>query len=231
MEQNFYYSQNSLGIFKRCPKMFEYIYKDGISGKEMDPKLKKRIEAGTNFHILAERYFNGMKDYFYIKDGELLEWMAVLEEKYPEDIDCRSEFEIRQNKDGIKLMAKYDLVVIDNDKIKIVDFKTNKNPYNLEVMEEHIQTKVYMYLLGENLKKMFPKIKIEDISMEYFQLNYPENQILIKYTEKKHEINKKILGELIGEINKNKKYLHLKNNGTCVKCGFESFCKGEAKKT
>jgi CRISPR/Cas system-associated exonuclease Cas4 (RecB family) len=190
MEPNFYYSQNSLGIFKRCPKMFEYIYIDGISGKEMDPKLKKRIEAGTNFHILAERYFNGMKDYFYIKDGELLEWMAVLEEKYPEDIDCRSEFEIRQNKDGIKLMAKYDLVVIDNDKIKIVD-----------------------------------------ISMEYFQLNYPENQIFIKYNEKKHEINKKILRELIDEINKNKKNLHLKNNRTCVKCGFESFCKGKAKKT
>ena len=105
MKENFYYSLNSLGIFKRCPKMFEYIYIDGISGKGIDPKLKKNIEKGINFHILAERYFNGMKDYFYIKDQKLLEWMAVLEEKYPQNIDCRSEFEIRQNRDGIRLKS------------------------------------------------------------------------------------------------------------------------------
>ncbi len=224
MKENFYYSQNSLGIFKRCPKMFEYIYIDGISGKGIDPELKKNIERGTNFHILAERYFNGMKDFFYIKDDQLLEWMAVLEEKYSEDIDCRSEFEIRQDKDEIRLMAKYDLVVIENDKIKIVDFKTNKNPYNLKVMEDNIQTKVYMYLLGENLKKFFPKMKIEDISMEYFQLNYPENEIFIKYNEKKHEKNKKILGKIIDEIKNNNKNFFIKNNETCEKCGFESFC-------
>ena len=224
MKENFYYSQNSLSIFKRCPKMFEYIYIDGISGKGLDPELKESVERGTNFHILAERYFNGMKDYFYIKDDRLLEWMTVLEEKYPEDIDCRSEFEIRQNKGEIRLMAKYDLVVVEDGKIKIVDFKTNKNSYNLGVMEDNIQTKVYMYLLGENLKNIFPEMKIEDISMEYFQLNYPENKIFIEYNEKKHENNKKILGELIDEIKINKKTFFIKNNETCEKCGFESFC-------
>ncbi|MCS5422530.1 MULTISPECIES: PD-(D/E)XK nuclease family protein [Psychrilyobacter] len=231
MKENFYYSQNSLGIFERCPKMFEYIYIDGISGKGIDPELKKSVERGTNFHILAERYFNGMKDFFYIEDEQLLEWMAVLEEKYPEDIDCRSEFEIRQDKDEIKLMAKYDLLIIEDNKIKIVDFKTNKNPYNVGVVEENIQTKVYMFLLGENLKKIFPKMKIEDISMEYFQLNYPKNKIFIEYNEKKHEKNKKIFKKKIGEIKKNKNFFASKNDETCLKCGFESFCKKKIKKT
>jgi len=225
MKENFYYSQNSLGIFQKCPKMFEYIYIDGISGKGIDRELKKSIERGTNFHILAERYFNGMKDYFYIEDKQLLKWMAILEERYSEEINCKSEFEIRQDKGEIRLMAKYDLIVIENTKIKIVDFKTNKTPYNPSVMEENIQTKVYMYLLGENLKNIFPNIKIEDISMEYFQLNYPKNKIVIEYNEKKHGINKKILNELIGEIKKNKNIFLKKNNKTCEKCGFESFCK------
>ncbi|WP_028854930.1 PD-(D/E)XK nuclease family protein [Psychrilyobacter atlanticus] len=225
MEKSFYYSQNSLGTFQRCPKMFEYIYIDGISGRGVDPELKKSIERGTDFHILAERYFNGMKDYFYIRDEQLLEWMDVLEKRYPEKVDCKSEVEIRQDKDEIRLMAKYDLLIIEDDKIKIVDFKTNKNPYNVGVMEESIQTKVYMFLLGENFKKIFPKKKINDISMEYFQLNYPGNKIFIEYNEKKHEKNKKILKELIGEIKKNKKNFFIKNNETCEKCGFESFCK------
>lgn len=33
------------------------------------------------------------------------------------------------------LWAEYDLLVIEDNKIKIVDFKINKNPYNIEVME------------------------------------------------------------------------------------------------
>jgi len=225
MEKSFYYSQNSLGVFQRCPKMFEYIYIDGISGKGVDPELKKSIERGTDFHILAERYFNGMKDYFYIRDEQLLEWMDVLEKRYAEKVDCKSEFEIRQDKDEIRLMAKYDLLIVEDDKIKIVDFKTNKNPYNVGVMEESIQTKVYMFLLGENLKNIFLGKEIKDISMEYFQLNYPENKIYIEYNEKKHEKNKKILKELIGELKKNKIKFFIKNNETCEKCGFESFCK------
>jgi len=230
MKENFYYSQNSLGIFQRCPKMFEYIYIDGISGKGIDREIKDSIEKGTNFHILAERYFNGMKDYFYIKDEQLLKWMIVLEEKYPENLDCRSEVEIRQDKDGIKLMAKYDLIVIENSKIKIVDFKTNENPYNLAVMEENIQTKVYMYLLGENLKNIFPNIKIEDISMEYFQLNYPKNKILIEYNEKKHEKNKKILKELIGEIKKIKKFFLEKTIKPVENVGLRVFVNKSLKK-
>jgi len=70
--------------------MFEYIYIDGISGNRVEPELKKAIDRGTNFHILAERYFNGMKDYFYIKDEKLLKWMDILEKKYPKDVECRS---------------------------------------------------------------------------------------------------------------------------------------------
>ncbi|MEI6857731.1 PD-(D/E)XK nuclease family protein [Psychrilyobacter sp.] len=224
MKENFYYSQSSLDTFKRCPKMYEYIYIDGVSGKGGDPQLKKNIDMGTNFHILAERYFNGIKDYFYVKNDQLLEWMTVLEEKYPEDMDFRSEFEIRQNKDEIRLMAKYDLIVIEGDKIKIVDFKTNKNSYKADVVDGDIQTKVYMYLLGENLKRVFPNIKIGNISMEYFQLNYPGNKICIEYNRKKHEENRKILKELIGEIKKNIFFSASKNEEICIKCGFESFC-------
>jgi CRISPR/Cas system-associated exonuclease Cas4 (RecB family) len=204
--------------------MFEYIYVDGLSGKTPLPELRKKIQNGVDFHILAERYFNGMDDYFYVEDPKLLEWMARFEEKYPKTLNCRSEYEMKQNKDGISLMAKYDLLVVEDNKIKIIDFKTNEKEYDKDKIEKNIQTKVYMFLLGENLKKFFKKMELEDISMEYFQLNFPKNKIVIKYNEKKHKKNKEYLKNIIKKIEENKKSFYIKNTKTCEKCGFVSFC-------
>ena len=225
LKNSFYYSQKSLGVYERCPKMFEYIYIEGISGEMRSSKVKEKIERGVNFHILAERYFNGMKDYFYVEDPKLLEWMMILEREGLINLDFKSEFEIRQDRDEIRLMAKYDLIIREKNKIRIVDFKTNDRLYNLEVMEENIQTKVYMYLLGENLQKIFPKVELDDITMEYFQLNHSQDKIIIEYNEKKHKKNREIIKNIIGKIIKNNFSPPLKNIKTCEKCGFESFCK------
>jgi hypothetical protein len=174
---------------------------------------------------LAERYFNGMDDYFYVEEPKLLEWMAVLEEKYPISSNSRSEFEIKQDIDGIQIMAKYDLLLVEDEGVKIVDFKTNEKEYVQSVVEDGIQTKVYMYILGENLKKMFPNLELGDISMEYFQLNFPKSRIQIKYSDLKHKKNKIFLQNLIEKIEVNKKTFFDKGSKTCEKCGFVSFCK------
>jgi hypothetical protein len=225
MNNNFYYSQSSLGVFERCPKSFEYMYIDGIFGSSLTEESKEKIETGTKFHMLAERYFNGMNDYFYVEDLKLLKWMARLEEKYSEILNYKSEYEIKQDKDEIRLMAKYDLLIVEDNKIRIIDFKTNEKEYDKNKIEKNIQTKVYMFLLGENLNKIFPKIKLEDISMEYFQLNYPQNQIIIKYSEKIHKKNKIFLKNIIENIEKSKKSLFFKNDKSCENCRFERYCK------
>ena len=184
MKEDFYYSQSSLGTFKRCPKMFEYIYRDGISGKGVDPQLKKNIDRGTNFHILAERYFNGMKDYFYIKDDQLLEWMTMLEEKYPEDIDCRSEFEIRQDKDEIRLMAKYDLIVIEGDKISFIPWEMDEESENeLDSYKyEKSDNLNIVDLLMENDGSHFCETGL--LELELF--NFGQNQII---SENEEDVN------------------------------------------
>ena len=210
--------------------MFEYIYIDGLSGKAPTPKLREKIQKGVDFHILAERYFSGMDDYFYVEEPKLLEWMATLEDEYPMDIHGRSEFEVKQNIDGIKIMAKFDLLVVEDKKIKIIDFKTNEREYRVKNIEDNIQTKVYMYILGENLKRIFPKARLEDIFMEYFQLNFPKNKIIIEYNEKKHEKNKMFLQKLIRKIEKDKKTFFEREFENCEKCGFETFCQNDEKK-
>lgn len=225
MNTDFYYSQNSLGIYEYCPKKFEYIYLKKLSGLKDSLEVREKIEQGVKFHVLAERYFNGMDDYFYVNNQELEEWMKVLENNYLMDVECRSEYEIRQNNDDLKLLAKYDLILKDKDILKIIDFKTNEKVYKKEFIEKNIQTKVYMFLLGENIFKINPEIDLKNIVMEYFQLNFPEEKIVITYNKEKHEKVKKEIKNLINSIENSIKVGFEKRIGECKNCKFRSTCK------
>jgi len=224
LNSKFYYSQSSLGAYERCPKMFKYLYIDGISGITK-PEIQEKIELGIAFHTLAERHFIGMEDYFYVKDSKLLNWVKILKEHFSKNLKYKSEFEIKQDKDGISMIAKYDLLVEEDDKIRIIDFKTNEKEYNLNLLEDNMQTKVYMFLLGENMKKIYPRRELEDITMEYFQLNFPESKIKIEYNEKKHKKNKLYIMKLLEKIEKSKKNHFVESVKNCEKCGFLNFCK------
>jgi hypothetical protein len=223
--EKFYYSQSSLAVYEKCPKMFEYVYIDGLSGEAPTPEFRQKTQMGIEFHLLAERYFNGMDDYFYVEEPKLLKWMAILEDEFSMDIDGKSEVEIKQNQNGIRIMAKYDLIYVEDEKIKIVDFKTNEKEYEINKLEENIQTKVYMYILGENLSKVYPNMKLEDISIEYFQLNFPKSKKIIKYNEKKHEKNKLFLENIIKKIEKSKINKFDKKTINCDFCRLQVVCR------
>jgi len=225
VKKEFYYSQNSLGIYNFCPKKFEYVYIENLSGIEELVEVREKIELGTKFHILAERYFNGMNDYFYVKEEKLKEWMSILENYYPMDLECRSEYEVKQNKDGLKILAKYDLIVEEGNKLKIIDFKTNKKVYRKEKLEESIQTKIYMFLLGENINKINSNLFLENLEMEYFQLNFPEEKIKINYTKEKHEKNRTIIKKIVSSIENSRKNGFKKIVGECHFCKFRAYCK------
>lgn len=228
-DKNFLYTQSSLGVFMQCPLKFRYRYFEGLYGSEKE-ELKESFEKGSRFHLLAERYFKGIDiEGEYIEDGELKELFENLKENYPlrEEYRYFSEFEIRERTKNIRLMARYDLIIIKpNNRVEIVDFKTNRRRLSKEGIEGSLQTKIYLYLLKENFKSVFGNMrKIKNLNMVYYQTEYPGKNLEVKYDEKAHRENMEFLKETLENIDgfdflayKKKRVDH------CGNCEFKIFC-------
>ena len=126
LDDNFFFSQYSLNIFRRCPVRFKKRYIEGLYWRGIEPNGYE-LERGKNFHVLADRYFSNipLKMEFFEEYGELNDWMDALREYVPqaEKGACYSEYSMRIVSEEMKLQAKYDLVYVD-DSITIYDWKT-----------------------------------------------------------------------------------------------------------
>ncbi|WP_319371482.1 PD-(D/E)XK nuclease family protein [uncultured Ilyobacter sp.] len=228
-DKNFLYTQSSIGTFMQCPLKFRYRYFDGLYGSD-DDSLKESFEKGSRFHLIAERYFKGIDiEGEYIQDEEFQKKFQKLKEVYPIEGNCRyfSEYEIRVKTQKIRLMARYDLIILKtNGRVQIVDFKTNRKRLSKESIEESLQTKIYLYLLKENFKTVFENIrKIKNIEMIYYQTEYPEENFVVKYDDDLHEKNVTFLMETIGNTEEFDFEGYKKEEvNHCKICEFKNFC-------
>ena len=57
----FLFTQHSLATFEKCPLKFKKRYLEGLKWESsLSEDIKKRLEMGNNFHLLAYRYFLGI---------------------------------------------------------------------------------------------------------------------------------------------------------------------------
>lgn len=228
-DKNFLYTQSSIGTFIQCPLKFRYRYFEGLYGSN-DDSLKDSFDRGSRFHLLAERYFKGIDiDGEYIQEGDLKELFKKLKEKYPLEDNCRylSEYDIREKNQKMRLMARYDLIILKpNGRVQIVDFKTNRKKLSEESIEKSLQTKIYLYLLKENFKAVFENIrKIKNIEMVYYQTEYPEENFAVKYDEELHVETKEFLNKTIENIEVfDFKGYEKRESNHCRICEFKNFC-------
>lgn len=203
-EANFLYTQSSLSTFKACPYKFKLRYFQGLYWSE-DDEVRESFRRGNEFHLLAERYYMGLPvESAGIADKKLLEDLEKLKTIHPlkEGWKHFPEFEIRFNKEGIRLLGRYDLILVKpQNKIQIIDFKTNKKKLHEKEMEDNLQTRIYLFLLWENYNLILENArKIRNLEMIYYQTEHPEEEIFIKYDEKKHGENKKKIKKTMEEI-------------------------------
>lgn len=228
-EGNFLYTQSSLATFEACVYKFKMRYFEGLYWSE-DEDQQESFRRGNEFHLLAERYYMGLEGSVEMDtDEEIVEELEMLKKNYPlkEGWKYFPEFEIRQNEDGIKLLGRYDLIIVNpQNKIQIIDFKTNKKKLNKENMENSLQTSIYLFLLWENYNLILENArKIRVLEMNYYQSRHEKDQIIIKYNKEKHEINKEKIKKIIKKIEN----FDFENVGKqrvkhCSLCEFERKC-------
>lgn len=203
-EGNFLYTQSSLSTFEACAYKFKLRYFEGLYWSESEDQ-RESFRRGNEFHLLAERYYMGLESTLKLDvEDELLNELEILKENHPlkEGWKYFPEFEIRQNEDGIKLLGRYDLIMVNpQNKIQIIDFKTNKKKLEENYLENTLQTKIYLFLLWENYNLILENArKIRVLEMNYYQIKYEKEQISIKYNKEKHELNKEFIKSKIKKI-------------------------------
>ena len=230
--KNFIYSQNSINTYKSCPLKFKYKYIDNISWRYDDfsaNEYYKGLKKGREFHLLCERYFSNIP-LGEINDDKFNKWISKVKKVIPikEGYTYLPEYEIRLSLNGNKILAKYDLVVIGENKIEIWDWKTESKEINYRNVENRMQTILYLVLAKEVIGNLLNiNIPSENISMKYYQPEFDDGPICITYNDEKHKeyinkINQYIT--LIQKTNyKNEQEIY-KNDRHCSYCEFNKLC-------
>ncbi len=234
--EKMYFSQNSLKIFSQCKMKFRKRYLDGLfwSNWGLDSDETARTEKGRLFHLLAYRYFldlDSKADRVNPEFQELAGWMESLKKfiKLSDGCSYYPEFELRINLGELRLQAKFDLIVIENNgRATIFDWKVQDKPLNRKLLQTSYQTIVYRYLLagaGETIKGT--KIAPENISMVYWQPSYPSDPVKMDYSTALFGEDEMLLRKEIGRIldcDFNSPHIKTSDRKVCRYCEFCSIC-------
>ncbi|NLJ84690.1 MAG: PD-(D/E)XK nuclease family protein [Halanaerobiaceae bacterium] len=229
-----YFSQLALRYFEKCHLKFRRRYLDGLFwagdwGGNIE--LKELLERGKLFHQLAWRYYStGEAMEQELLSGDLKDWFENLKEfrPYNPEDSFYPEYELRVNKEGIKLVAKFDLIYIDEKKRKIIiyDWKTDRKPFAADIdYRYNLQSRVYLYVLQEALDRFLPQENLEPVLI-YWNPRFPQEQKTVFYSKKRFMEDKLYLQEKIGEIKglSYEEFRAVDDERICMYCEYRSIC-------
>lgn len=237
---HFFYTQYSLSTFDNCPLKFKKRYLENLKWNSIpEPDIKKRLETGNDFHLLAYRYFMDIEQGLDAVSEELGTWLDNLKKNFKirQDYIYLPEHKLRMSHASLKLEANFDLLIVKENSIEIWDWKTHgnnigNNKINTSInLGESLQTIVYLFVLKELSSLVAGKeLECERITMYYWQPNPPRIQVGINYSEQLHEQFRHILEGKINKISKCDynnfdKELYRKH---CKFCEFNWCCNSES---
>ncbi|MCX7842388.1 MAG: PD-(D/E)XK nuclease family protein [Clostridia bacterium] len=242
-EDYFLFTQHSLSTFDSCPLKFRKRYMEGLKWDSFpDDNIRKGIELGNDFHLMAHRYFSGVPTgaEFLDKNNspELKGWIESLMLDFPKKPFAQylSEYKLRMVTPTLKLEANFDLIKIEDNSIEIWDWKTHggkqsrsKNDTGKR-LKEGLQTMVYLFVLKEQIKLVAGREDGWSISMHYWQPENPHVLAEIHYNGAMHEKYRSILERKVDNIlaydfETFEKALYSKH---CRYCEFNWYCNNES---
>ena len=219
------FSQSSLQDYVDCARRFKLRHLDRLSypAVETEPTLEneKHLQEGEYFHRLAQQHLIGIPADQITKlanTPNLQRWW----ENFLAAPDLRGLNALRYDsgvlrKDvgglypevtlsaplgNYRLLAKYDLIAIENDKAIVYDWKTyRKRPRN-EWLSGRMQTRIYRALLvraGAHLNNGKP-FEPEQIEMIYWFADFPGEPARFPYTSAQFKRDWDMLTKLEEEI-------------------------------
>lgn len=232
-----YFSQSALIAYQTCPLKFRRRYLDGLfwpADWGGDKEQRTGIEQGQTFHLLAQRYYSRgelpPKDLLPEPLAQWLDELAVFR-PYIEGAVFLPEHELRLNENGVKLVAKYDLLcIVPSGRVIIYDWKTNAGRPLTNYWRNHLQTIVYRYVLMKagGAYAQWGAWRSEDLTMIYWNPRFPREVEPLVYTQKQFAKDEQFLRKLIQEIKQlpYDRFLAAGDQKKCHYCEYSPICHG-----
>ena len=207
----FTFDQSKLQDYTDCPRRFylKYIRQLHYPAAESAPlrDFEASMERGTQFHHLVHQHQIGIPTDILaeIIPDEIIEawWERYLGAGFKDLAAHRfPEITLSMPLAGRSLVAKYDLITIDDDRAVIVDWKTARNRPKRERLQRRLQTVVYPYLLakaGAHLNGGKP-IAPDNITMIYWFAEFPQQPETFAYSVEQFEADGAQLASLAADI-------------------------------
>ena len=199
-------SQSQLNLLETCPPQFKKIYIDHLSSP-ISLESQKNLHWGNQFHQLMQQHFLGLSiDSALTQYPNLNKMIKILFRSIIDKHILTSEFwteaehYISFKKDNYLLTAIYDLLIIRNNQVQILDWKTYLKPKDKKQLGNDWQTRLYLYLLAET-STYLP----ENISMTYWFIKdeYKPQYLNFQYDQIQHDQTNLDLGKLLNYLNYN----------------------------
>jgi hypothetical protein len=231
-------SQSSLQDYQSCPRRFElrYLQQLAYPAIEAEPAIEneKRQKEGEYFHRLVQQHLVGIPSEQVGKlantDNLQRWWENYINAK---DLAClrtlsglHAETALSAPLGNYRLIAKYDLIAVDQDRVTIYDWKTyHKRPKN-----EHLyirwQTRVYRALLvqaGAHFNHGTP-ITPEQVEMVYWFAEHPDEPARFIYTADQYQRDRSALTIIADEISSAVDFPKTDDITLCKFCPYRSYC-------
>ena len=236
-------SQSSLQDYVDCPRRFQLRYVERLSypAIESEPTLEneKHQQEGEYFHRLVQQHLIGIPAEQISKlanTPNLQRWWSHWQDfrSLGDFGSLYAESTLSAPLGKYRLLAKYDLISIENGKATIYDWKTyRKRPRN-EFLSARMQTRVYRALLvhaGAHLNNGQPFDKLrtapfepEQIEMIYWFADFPNEPARFTYTSAQYKRDWDTLIKLAGEIESASSYPLTDDRTKCSYCPYRSYC-------
>jgi RecB family exonuclease len=235
IETPFTFSQSSLQDYVDCARRFQLRYIDQLQwpAVETEPALEneRRQAEGQQFHRLAQQHLLGLPadKLARLANSENLSrwWANWLDFRSRQDFGSFStELSLSAPLGPHRLVAKYDLIAVQDGRATIFDWKTyHKRPKN-EAMAARLQTRVYQALLvtsGAHLNGGQP-FTPEQVEMVYWYTEFPQEPARFGYTPAQHQRAWDGLVKLAGEISARQDFPLTDDEKKCAYCTYRSYC-------
>lgn len=236
LPEDFIFSQSSLHDYLECPRRFQlrYLLQQRWPGPEVDDLLafEERMRQGERFHHLIHQHQVGIPAELlmrHISDPELRTWFNAYQARALADLPPQRypEITLTVRLGDYLLLARYDLLAITpGGPAVIMDWKTSRYVPRTEKLAQHMQTRVYRYVLaagGAHLNDGQP-IPPEQISLVYWYAAFEGETQRFPYSEAQFAADEADLLALMTEINTAQSFPLTEETHRCRYCIYRSLC-------